>query len=446
MSDGSIVIKLFRNGLGKGPEYSITIHDSGKISYEGFNNVKIKDKIETSIDEEKIVSILEKLKDSGVFTINQKYEIDKTSNRPFTKLVVEMPGEDGSVKTKSIVHYDDDPMIPNSLKSFEDKIDEAVESYKWVKVPKEEEKIEKKPVEPPKEIEKHVKEISKKSNTGNKKIFKFVIPAAVAIIVVIGLVLFMLPNIGNEPNDDDTQKEVYDPPQILSLASAEEIIHSTPTLSSSFGINDPIYIYFEYSNVTHNSTYDFSGSVKLYFGQNLIDTYSFEVNSSQEFENYHMFLSNDSWSIGEYRVTFDLTDEISGLSENMETSFTLYDKIPKIIRFTPASSVNAYQDYTAKSVFDLGDTVYVYVEYSGINTTNDNTECNILLEINITDSSGKIYWEYSENKSTIGNNAHYWTVNTNSSWTSSVYNINFYLYDYNTGLSVKDSKLLIINS
>jgi hypothetical protein len=41
MQDGSIVIKLFRNGLEKGHEYKVTVYDSGRrytsfLKYGGY--------------------------------------------------------------------------------------------------------------------------------------------------------------------------------------------------------------------------------------------------------------------------------------------------------------------------------------------------------------------------------------------------------------------------
>jgi len=433
MPDGSIVIKLFRNGLGKGPEYSIEVYDSGRVVYEGISNVKIKDRIETSLDEEKIVTILENLKDSGIFSINQNYSVSESSGRPFTRLTIKMPGEDGNIKKKSVVHHDDEPMISHGLKDFEDKIDEMVESYRWVKVPKTEKKIEPTPASSSKSFEKTEKKSSFVDNhKGNSK-SKIVLIGVIGIIVVLALAFFIFLN--TDAGSDETPNIIYDPPQILSL---------TPD-ASIYMIADAININFEYANVTHGEVYDISGLVSLYYEQDLIDSYSFIVNSSMDFEETCAFDSDDSWPLGNYTVVFELKDEISNLIASDQASFTLYEKIPKIIKFTPASSVISYQVYTPEFVFDLGDTFYAYLEYTGINTTNADTECNIFLKLNVTDYSGTVFWSYSENKTTVGNNAHYWTIDTNSSWTSSVCNVNVYLYDYNTGLSVSDSELLVIN-
>jgi len=433
MDDDSIVIKLFRNGLDKGPEYRVTVYDSGKVIYEGIKNVKIKDKIETSISEEKIVFILENLKDSGIFNLNQKYSIDENLGRPFTRLTVEMPIGDGQFKTKSIVHYDDDPMIPQSIKNFENRIDEAVETYRWVKVPKPEKHIEPKPVNEAPTQKKPAKNLPIKEKKSNKKFIKIVVPVAIIIFVLLLVFFVFLNNDGLLSNEKpDTN---FDTAEILNLYSTDSI----------FQINDPINIYFNYSNVTHNNKYDFSGTISLYKGQVLVDSYTFNADSLEDLEKNCSFNSDNSWPLGGYRVVFELTDHVSDLDTSLETTFTLYEKIPKIIVFTPVETEPSYKVYTPQSVFNLGDTFYVYVEYTGINTTNDNTKCNIFLSLNITDyNKNDVFWSYSEDKTNVGNNAHFWTISTDESWTSSLYNANMYIYDYNTGLSVSDSEILII--
>ncbi len=432
MQDDSIKIKLFRKGLGGGPEYSITVYDSGRVVYEGIDNVKIKDRIETSIDEEKIVTLLEDLKESGVFNINQNYQISESSNRSYTRLTVEMPGVDEQVKKKSVVHYDDEAMIPRSLKNFEDKIDEIVESYRWVKTSSQDKTLEPNVTKPSSEIKKPEKKVDIKEKNSNKKILKFAVPAIVGLVLIVVLVFFFIGNV----SDDLSPSNNYDPPKITSLATKDSI----------YGLEDSININFEYSNVTHNNTYDILVTLNVYFDVDLLESYSFNIVSPEDLETSYVFSSNDSWDLGEYTVVFELKDEISGLSTSKQTTFTLSKQIPKIIVFTPVDSEPSYQEYTPKSTFDLGDTLYVYVEYTGINTTNDDSECNIFLKINVTDSSGTVYASHSKNKTHVGNNAHYWGFLTDSSWTSKFYYINLYLYDYNTDLSIEDSTYMILNS
>lgn len=430
MQDDSITIKLFRNGLENGPEYKVTVYDSGRVIYEGINNVKIKDTIETSIIEEKVVALLESLKESGIFNINQNYSISENSGRPFTRLTVEMPGGTGGMKKKSVVHYDDDSMIPHSLKSFEDKIDELVESYRWVKVPKPEKKSESVSVKSSHDFGKTINNNPIKEFKKNKRNIKLILPALIGIIIILCLVFFLFMNPYNGTNDDEAPDIFYDPPEISSLTAASPI----------FGTDDTISINFEYGNVTHDNTSEFSGLINLYNGQNLVDIYSFEVSSSEDFVEDYAFEPNASWPLGEYTVVFELKDEISGLSTDLETSFTLYEKVPKIIKLTSASSVTAYKEYTADSLFELNETVYIYLEYSGINTTNDNTVCDIRVIANVT-ASNKEYYSSTVNKTTVGNKAQMWWFELDpANWDDSkIYKINIELYDLKTNLSTSES-------
>lgn len=442
MQDDTIIIKLFRNGLSKGPNYSISVYDNGKVVYEGFKNVKIKDRIQKSISEEKTVLILEKLKESGLFSLNQKYSVDETSDRSFTKIVIEILGGDGQLKKKIFVHYDDDPAVPSHIKEFEDKIDETVESYKWIKKSVNGKKKTDVFIEPV--LQKLVKPFPGKQTMKNKKIFKIVLPAVIAVVVVLFLVFLNMNNFLITKTEESVKE--HDPPKILSLSSAKSITDDIPINSSTFGINDDIYIYFDYGNVTYNNTYDFSAVVSIYHGSNLVDSCDFDISTDEQFENYCVFKSNTSWPLGEYTVVFELENKISALSASSETSFTLYEEIPEVIVFTSASSVTAYRNYTANYTFKVGDDVFLYVEYTGINTTNDNTECDIFLNINITDYNDNVYGFHSQNKDAVGNNAHFWKFSTNSSWTSNLYNAYFYLYDYTTGLSAAKSTFFSVKS
>jgi hypothetical protein len=417
MNNNSIKIILYRKGGFEKPEYNITIYDDRKIVYEGLNNVKIKSKIETFISEDDVILILEELKSSKLFSINQKYSIDEGLNRSFTKITVEIQGLQGEIKTKTVIHYDDDTLIPNSLKIFENKIDEVVKSYRWVKTPSEEKK-QVTPVQKP-IIKKPVQDIPKKNN--KKKIVKIAIPAVVGIILFLCLFFFVLL---------DTSDIVYDPPRILSLSVSDYAL----------GLGDKISINFEYENITENITYKFSGKVNLYHEQNLVDSYSFYVNSSQEIVNNCDFVTKYSWPLGNYRVVFILKDEISGLTASDETYFTLYEKIPKINIFTTASSVSAYRVYTANSIFNINDTVFVYLEYTEIATTDDNTICDIILVLNVTSSNKKYYYS-SINKTTVGNNSQMWWFELDSNvWENSkIYKADIDLYDRRTSLSASKS-------
>jgi hypothetical protein len=64
----SIVIKLVRNGVGISSSYNIITYGHGTVVYNGIDNVGVKGRKEESIDNDKIISLLSKFKDSWFFS------------------------------------------------------------------------------------------------------------------------------------------------------------------------------------------------------------------------------------------------------------------------------------------------------------------------------------------------------------------------------------------
>ena len=130
----AVVINLTRKGFDSNPSYSLTIHGHGTLNYNGINNVKVKDKVEESIERDKIILLLSEFKSLGFFSIQDVYYVDTNAGRPFTTVSISIPGSNGQMKTKSLSHYDDED-VPVELKNIESKIDEVTNSEKWVKKP-----------------------------------------------------------------------------------------------------------------------------------------------------------------------------------------------------------------------------------------------------------------------------------------------------------------------
>ena len=79
----SMIIKLTRGGAGIGPDYSLTIYGNGKVIYDGVENVKVKGVVESSIDNNKVISLLSEFKESGFFSLNDTYSIEDSITRPY---------------------------------------------------------------------------------------------------------------------------------------------------------------------------------------------------------------------------------------------------------------------------------------------------------------------------------------------------------------------------
>jgi len=443
----SIIIELTKGG-GIGPEYSLKIFGNGKVVYDGVGNVKVKGIVESSIDKNKFLSLLSEFKEADFFQLNDIYFIKDSITKPHTIISISIPKEEGKIATKSIKYYHEDKNVPEKLKNLENKIDEIVGSEKWVKIPP------KQNIETPREPQIIPQKEVKKTSGRPRKISSKLIAGVIGIVVIIAVVVVMI-NLGFFPSSESSKKSVeYDPPRITSVTTFSETIGGMPTDELDiFEQGDPIYVFYDYSNVTHNGTYNVIEDVRILLSGLEIDSYHAEIVDTVDFEpisNYCTFYTNESWNVGEYQIYFDLTDNVSGKSISYQANFTLYEQIPKIITFTPASAVRGYQDYDLDVLFDVNDTVYVYAEYAGINTTLSNTQCNINLNLVIFDSYGDEYASKKDNKTEVKNNAHYWWFWTNESsdkgiWDAGFYTLQLDLLDYTTGLSTQDNTYFILS-
>ena len=129
----SVIIGLTKNGVGIKPSYSLTIYGHGTLNYYGIENVKVKGKVEEKIEKDKIILLLSEFKNSGFFSIPDVYFVDKDAFRSFTTLSISLPISEGEMKTKSLTYYDDEN-VPYELRKIEMKIDELVDSDRWVKL------------------------------------------------------------------------------------------------------------------------------------------------------------------------------------------------------------------------------------------------------------------------------------------------------------------------
>jgi len=428
----SIVIKLVRKGASVAPDYSLTIHGNGTIIYNGKENVKAKGEIEKSIGENKAIFILSEFKNINFFSLDDVYPVRNASNHPYTVLSISIPNDDGTAKTKSVLHYLGSKNVPKKLIELEDKIEEIVESDKWVG--SHDDKFSKFHLEPVKET-KPVEDATKIPAKHDKGLPIKPIIGGISVIIVFLLLLFAfysgfisLPTENNQSSNSDTSTG----PKItvfLPASSAVGIGDYDPKYS--FEIGDSVYIYQEYTGVTvdENNESDFvleinvtvTGDEKEYLSNvalNKVGDGCFIWNIS----------TNESWSLGDYLVSLTLIDNISKKSVVSQTNFTISERTPKIIVLLTASIVNAYQDYVEKNVFEIGDKVYIYQEYVDIETIND-TVCDINLSV-IVEINGTTLYSNAVNKSEVKNMAHLWWFTTNDTWLVGNYSVTSYLYDY----------------
>jgi len=344
MSIESIIIKLNRSGAGISPGYSLTIYGNGTVIYEGKENVKVKGKIESNIDKDKVLALLSDFKESGVFSLEANYMTEESQEMPYTIISFSMPSKSGETLTKKIAHYDKDENVPNELISLEDKIDSIVDSKKWIDdspetdIVKQDEKVE--------SVEKT--DGSKKSKSPKKKKRKKILSIAILLFFIVLLfVYFIYPNLVGTPSKDDTTTvvdlygnyyiEEGENLEILSLTTASnvEINESNPnpvtyTVASDFNVEDRVWIYHEIANFSiltnktnSNKTCDVLLKIKIvnnsltYHSDNHI-----RENIGKGIEIWY-FDTNDDWNAGIYTVEVVITDKVNDNTVSESIDFSL---------------------------------------------------------------------------------------------------------------------------
>ena len=436
MDINSIVIRLSRKGSNISPYYNITLYGEGRVIFEGINNVKVKGIYEEKIDKNLIINLISKLKNSGFFTIKDTFEVDEAINKEYTIISLSITDENGNNKTKEIIHYTDDESVPKSLIDFENKIDEVVGSKRWVETPIKNTQTSKK------ENKDFIKEKSEKKPTkkrNNKKIFSII----VGIVIISLIILYMFSqNIITLPiNKPENDSDNYLPPKIIFMNVSNNIYFIQEENIGIFGFDDTLYVGYQYSNFTFDKEYRLFEKVEIKKSNQLIDHYSYSrIDNNSEIKsiyNYCNFDISKDWKPGIYTVVFTIVDNNTGLYNSTEESFTLYEHVPKINNLLTVSDVPSYKDYNPKSIFNLSDTVYVYTDYTGINTTNNNLRCDINLTLTVKDIYGNVYIKKSEDKNIVENNSHYWMFYLDENWEKGIYDINLELIDKSNNLNSK---------
>ena len=328
-----IIIKMKKGGAGIGPDYSLTIHGNGKVIYDGVENVKIKGMVESSISNDKFISLLSKFKESGFFNLSNNY-IGDLIGRPYTVLSISVPKDDGDIVTKSIKYHHDDNNVPKEVKILEDKIDEIVGSNRWTgdisdyKEFKLNQEFE--PIIKPTD-NKRQKIVSKPSK---KKPVKLI--AAIIIIVTIFICILLYieysgvlsPSIKNEGTNNGQVKEKT-VPEIIILDTASYVDLETGNYTSevAFSKGQNITVYLKYTNITtiNNESCDIHFDL-IVKNNNTQYHKPLGVNRTSIGKCIHIwwFVTSNSWPSGVYNVTVYLTDNLNNSTISKSMVFTLF--------------------------------------------------------------------------------------------------------------------------
>ena len=280
----STVIRLIKNGSDDDPSYTVTIHGKGTVVYKGIDNVGTEGFVEEKFDEDKIISLLTEFKKSDFFSIEDDFNVDKSADRSYTTLSLNITDEQGSEISKSITYYDD--TVTDNLKSLESSFKEIIGANKWIEKPaiikdKPKKEKEKKTVE-----EKKPKEWKNASSKKPIKIISAVIIVIIAIVLVVASISLGIINIDSTESANNNN-ETHDPGNGDADPGSVDVLISA-NVTSGYA---PLSV-------------SFTSTVQNFPEETLFYEWDFKDGSKLYSENAnHVFLSP-----GTYLVTLTVTD------------------------------------------------------------------------------------------------------------------------------------------
>jgi len=351
MDLNSIEIKLIKKGFDKFPSYIITIYGDGRVIFEGIKNVKQKGIFQTNLSKEKINDLFLSLKESGFFTISDNKIIDDSNKKPYSEILLKIRDEEDKIKTKKISFYDSDLQVSDKLgKNFE-LVERLTNAEKWIgnKIVDSRNKIN----------------VNKILNSNYKKIL---IPIFAIIIILIVLIysfstgLFLSPSSDDSNNTNDTIPSDNNNINVNNVTidflntinkktyeDIENIIESNnrPLTTKDFKIGDLVYIFYEYSNITHDNSYNIKVEISVLKDIDLIYNttifYLDEDDTNVSFNNLHSFIIEDSWITGQYQINLQIFDLISNKNNSKNAYLNIIQEDENIPTVTiTANPINGY--------------------------------------------------------------------------------------------------------
>ena len=137
-----MIVTLERTAcFGACPVYKLTITADGTVTFEGYENVAMKGIVKDRISEETLRQLLSEFEKVAYFSLRDTYDGSEdgcarhATDMPSAKTSIQING-----RNKAVSHYlgclmqgDEFRIYPQELVRLENKIDEIVESKRWIK-------------------------------------------------------------------------------------------------------------------------------------------------------------------------------------------------------------------------------------------------------------------------------------------------------------------------
>ena len=159
-------------------------------------------------------------------------------------------------------------------------------------------------------------------DSNKTKKMKLIATIAIVIIIVVVILYVSVPFF-----TDETQSGEYSIPEITFLTTASSVptdpTNYTPSIY--FVIGDKVWVYQEYTNISHDGASDYNLSLSVIHSNG--DKLGFVEDHTYTDKNvcFYYFDTNETWSTGLYLVYSKLIDNISNKTATEYTNFYLSD-------------------------------------------------------------------------------------------------------------------------
>lgn len=342
----SIKIKIIRMGFNGNPSYSFTVYGYGKLSYIGFENVKVLGERQVTVDDEKIIDILSNLKNTSFFTIDKnRFQLDDLSKKSYTTITIEMLSDDNVPKSKSISFYDDDDSAPHDIKDFVKKTEIILGIRGFTEIPVEAKKPAVKLIRP-----------AKKGLHG--KNLRIVTSIAVLLIIASSIFVFYYTGFFDPKesiNNDNNGNSMENKTEIVFIeptSSSLRFLGSRSAINRIFNQGDTVYIDCEINNVTHDNIYDFQVEIQVSDGLAVYyENLTLHQDDASEFSYFiHGIKTDGSWpGDTRYDVEVKVFDKIQNIQFEGNTWFRLIEE-NEVIDITVELSSDVVNGYAPLNV------------------------------------------------------------------------------------------------
>ncbi len=127
-SSGAVVVLERTICYGTCPIYKITIFGDGRVQYIGERFVRIAGTRSAKISKEKVNQLIDVFQKAGYFLMKDSYTMRDMTDLPSAIISITVSG-----KTKTVTHYHGDTGAPKVLNELENRIDQTVDSQKWIR-------------------------------------------------------------------------------------------------------------------------------------------------------------------------------------------------------------------------------------------------------------------------------------------------------------------------